>query len=133
MIDFLKTFGKGLLYFILLPLIILFLLIYGFYLFILFIISIFKIIVLFFQGKNVSIKDELDEEALKILRSKKDKKINENDNSSNKGIIHNTYNTFNLDVDSKKLTNNSNLIDENDILYKKDAIEVDTQKENKDD
>ncbi len=133
MIDFLKTFGKGLLYFILLPLIILFLLIYGFYLFILFLISIFKIIVLFFQGKNVSIKDELDEEALKILRSKKDKKINENDNPSNKGVIHNTYNTFNLDVDSKKLTNNSNLIDENDILYKKDAIEVDTQKENKDD
>ena len=42
MIEFLKTFGKGLLYFVLLPFIVVFLLLYGLYLLVIFFITLFK-------------------------------------------------------------------------------------------
>ena len=58
-----------LLYFVLLPFIVVFLLLYGLYLLVIFFITLFKILVLFFKGKTISLKNELDEKAFEILKN----------------------------------------------------------------
>lgn len=115
MIEFLKTFGKGLLYFILLPFIVVFLLLYGLYLLVIFFITLFKILVLFFKGKTVSLKNELDEKAFEILKNKKMNTVTNTAQQAQGNTINNTYNTIHLDVDPKKL-NNNNLVTEKDII-----------------
>ncbi len=116
MIEFLKTFGKGLLYFVLLPFIVVFLLLYGLYLLVIFFITLFKILVLFFKGKTISLKNELDEKAFEILKNKKMNNVTTNTAQQAQGnTINNTYNTIHLDVVPKKL-NNNNLVTEKDII-----------------
>ena len=115
MIEFLKTFGKGLLYFVLLPFIVVFLLLYGLYLLVIFFITLFKILVLFFKGKTVSLKNELDEKAFEILKNKKMNTVTNTAQQAQGNTINNTYNTIHLDVDPKKL-NNNNLVTEKDII-----------------
>ena len=115
MIEFLKTFGKGLLYFVLLPFIVVFLLLYGLYLLVIFFITLFKILVLFFKGKTISLKNELDEKAFEILKNKKMNAVTNTAQQAKGNTINNTYNTIHLDVDPKKL-NNNNLVTEKDII-----------------
>ncbi len=115
MIEFLKTFGKGLLYFVLLPFIVVFLLLYGLYLLVIFFITLFKILVLFFKGKTISLKNELDEKAFEILKNKKMNAVTNTAQQAQGNTINNTYNTIHLDVDPKKL-NNNNLVTEKDII-----------------
>lgn len=115
MIEFLKTFGKGLLYFVLLPFIVVFLLLYGFYLLVIFFIILFKILVLFFKGKTISLKNELDEKAFEILKNKKMNNVTNTAQQAQGNTINNTYNTIHLDVDPKKI-NNNNLVTEKDII-----------------
>lgn len=115
MIEFLKTFGKGLLYFVLLPFIVVFLLLYGLYLLAIFFITLFKILVLFFKGKTISLKNELDEKAFEILKNKKMNAVTNTAQQAQGNTINNTYNTIHLDVDPKKL-NNNNLVTEKDII-----------------
>lgn len=115
MIEFLKTFGKGLLYFVLLPFIVVFLLLYGLYLLVIFLITLFKILVLFFKGKTISLKNELDEKAFEILKNKKMNAVTNTAQQAQGNTINNTYNTIHLDVDPKKL-NNNNLVTEKDII-----------------
>ena len=115
MIEFLKTFGKGLLYFVLLPFIVVFLLLYGLYLLDIFFITLFKILVLFFKGKTISLKNELDEKAFEILKNKKMNAVTNTAQQAQGNTINNTYNTIHLDVDPKKL-NNNNLVTEKDII-----------------
>lgn len=115
MIEFLKTFGKGLLYFVLLPFIVVFLLLYGLYLLVIFFITLFKILVLFFKGKTISLKNELDEKAFEIFKNKKMNAVTNTAQQAQGNTINNTYNTIHLDVDPKKL-NNNNLVTEKDII-----------------
>lgn len=115
MIEFLKTFGKGLLYFVLLPFIVVFLLLYGLYLLVIFFITLFKILVLFFKGKTISLKNELDEKAFEILKNKKMNNVTNTAQQAQGNTINNTYNTIHLDVDPKKI-NNNNLVPEKDII-----------------
>lgn len=115
MIEFLKTFGKGLLYFVLLPLIVVFLLLYGLYLLVIFFVTLFKILVLFFKGKTISLKNELDEKAFEILKNKKMNAVTNTAQQAQGNTINNTYNTIHLDVGPKKL-NNNNLVTEKDII-----------------
>ena len=115
MIEFLKTFGKGLLYFVLLPFIVVFLLLYGLYLLVIFFITLFKILVLFFKGKTISLKNELDEKAFEILKNKKMNNVTNSAQQAQGNTINNTYNTIHLDVDPKKLNNNY-LVTEKDII-----------------
>ncbi|MCI6789282.1 MAG: hypothetical protein MR606_05535 [Mollicutes bacterium] len=115
MIEFLKTFGKGLLYFVLLPFIVVFLLLYGLYLLVIFFITLFKILVLFFKGKTISLKNELDEKAFDILKNKKMNNVTNTAQQAQGNTINNTYNTIHLDVDPKKI-NNNNLVTEKDII-----------------
>lgn len=115
MIEFLKTFGKGLLYFVLLPFIVVFLLLYGLYLLVIFFITLFKILVLFFKGKTISLKNELDEKAFEILKNKKMNNVTNTAQQAQGNTINNTYNTIHLDVDPKKI-NNNNLVTEKDII-----------------
>lgn len=115
MIEFLKTFGKGLLYFVLLPFIVVFLLLYGLYLLVIFFITLFKILVLFFKGKTISLKNELDEKAFDILKNKKMNNVTNSAQQAQGNTINNTYNTIHLDVDPKKLNNNY-LVTEKDII-----------------
>ena len=115
MIEFLKTFGKGLLYFVLLPFIVVFLLLYGLYLLVIFFITLFKILILFFKGKTISLRNELDEKAFEILKNKKMNAVTNTAQQVQGNTINNTYNTIHLDVDPKKL-NNNNLVTEKDII-----------------
>ena len=115
MIEFLKTFGKGLLYFVLLPFIVVFLLLYGLYLLVIFFITLFKILMLFFKGKTISLRNELDEKAFEILKNKKMNAVTNTAQQAQGNTINNTYNTIHLDVDPKKL-NNNNLVTEKDII-----------------
>lgn len=115
MIEFLKTFGKGLLYFVLLPFIVVFLLLYGLYLLVIFFITLFKILILFFKGKTISLRNELDEKAFEILKNKKMNAVTNTAQQAQGNTINNTYNTIHLDVDPKKL-NNNNLVTEKDII-----------------
>lgn len=115
MIEFLKTFGKGLLYFVLLPFIVVFLLLYGLYLLVIFFITLFKILILFFKGKTISLRNELDEKAFEILKNKKMNAVTNTAQQAQGNTINNTYNTIHLDVEPKKL-NNNNLVTEKDII-----------------
>ena len=71
MMSFLKTFGKGILYFIGLPFLIVFLVLYGIYLFGIFLYYFLKMIIYFFKGKKFNLKDEMDDKALYILKQRK--------------------------------------------------------------
>lgn len=127
MIEFLKTFGKGLLYFVLLPFIVVFLLLYGLYLLVIFFITLFKILVLFFKGKTISLKNELDEKAFEIFKNKKMNNVTNTAQQAQGNTINNTYNTIHLDVDPKKI-NNNNLVTEKDIIiYANDTKNIEVK------
>ncbi len=69
MVEFLKIFGEGFLFFLGLPFILLGLVIYGLYLFVVFIVMAIKNMVLFFKGKKFSLMLEEDYKAEEILRN----------------------------------------------------------------
>ena len=98
MIEFFKTFGKGILYFIGFPFLLVFLCLCGLYLFVIFIITTFKNIILFFKGKNISLKDELDIKAMEILKNKRKERLNNviNQTTQQANTINNTYNNINV-------------------------------------
>ena len=133
MITFLKTFGKGILYFIGLPFLLLFLCLYGAYLLVIFFIVSIKSVILFFAGKNISIKDELDDKAFKILKAKGESRVNSYQNNYQQDVkpttINNTYNNLNIvpPIDSNIL-NSSNLID-NKLSNSDDVIDAKPNKE----
>lgn len=96
--SFFKTFGKGILYFLLLPFMIIGLVIYGIYLFFVFIVYIFKTLVYFFKGKKFEVKDDLDEQAYEILKARKSEQLATQMSTTN--TVNNTYNTINVTPDA---------------------------------
>lgn len=95
MMSFLKTFGKGILYFIGLPFLIVFLFLYGFYLFVIFLIYFVKMVVLFFKGKKFSLKDEMDQKAYLILKQRKAEAISRQVNPA-PTTINNNFTSINV-------------------------------------
>ncbi len=133
MITFLKTFGKGILYFIGLPFLLLFLCLYGVYLLVIFFIVSIKSVILFFAGKNISIKDELDDKAFKILKAKGESRVNSYQNNYQQDVkpttINNTYNNLNIVPPiNSNILNSSNLID-NKLSNSDDVIDAKPNKE----
>ena len=92
MMSFLKTFGKGILYFIGLPFLIVFLVLYGIYLFGIFLYYFLKMIIYFFKGKKFNLKDEMDDKALYILKQRKAEAINKELNPTPTNITNNFTN-----------------------------------------
>lgn len=108
MLDFLKIFGEGFLFFIGLPFILVGLVIYGLYLFVIFIVMSIKGLILFFKGKKYSLMLPEDLKADEILK----KGINLNpqvqtQTVNNSSVTYNsTYNQINI---SAKTNNNEGL------------------------
>ncbi len=106
MLDFLKIFGEGLLFFLGLPFILVGLVLYGIYLLFVFIFMSIKGIVLFFKGKKYSLILEEDLKAEEILKNG----INnmqpqaQTVNSSNV-TYNNTYNQININKNNDKPLN----------------------------
>lgn len=106
MLDFLKIFGEGLLFFLGLPFILVGLVLYGIYLLFVFIFMSIKGIVLFFKGKKYSLILEEDLKAEEILKNG----INNLQpqvqavNSSNV-TYNNTYNQININKTNDKPLN----------------------------
>ena len=108
MTGFLKTFGKGVLYVVLLPFIIAFVAIYMVYLLITFFVMLFKNIIMFFMGKSPLGDLKEDKEAKKIIEAK-EKAFNENQDKQNQ-INQNTTN-------NSTITYNQNLyVSPNDLM-----------------
>ncbi len=108
MLDFLKIFGEGFLFFIGLPFILVGLVIYGLYLFVVFIVMSIKGLILFFKGKKYSLMLPEDLKADEILK----KGINLNPQVQTQTVnnssvtYNNTYNQINI---SAKTNNNEGL------------------------
>lgn len=108
MLDFLKIFGEGFLFFIGLPFILVGLVIYGLYLFVVFIVMSIKGLILFFKGKKYSLMLPEDLKADEILK----KGINLNPQVQTQTVnnssvtYNNTYNQINI---SAKSNNNEGL------------------------
>ena len=82
-VGFFKSFGKGLLYIVLFPLILIVLAIYGVYGLIVFIVQLIKMIVLFFSGRTLTSDLEEDIKAKAILSGEtEDKKEEETEKVS---------------------------------------------------
>lgn len=99
MVEFLKIFGEGFLFFLGLPFILIGLVVYGLYLFVVFIVMAIKNMVLFFKGKKFSLMLEEDYKADEILRNG----INIGGNqpqvqtaTNNSVTYNNTYNQINI-------------------------------------
>ena len=108
MTGFLKTFGKGVLYVVLLPFIIAFVAIYMVYLLITFFVMLFKNIIMFFMGKSLLGDLKEDKEAKNIIEAK-EKAFNENQDKQNQ-INQNTTN-------NSTITYNQNLyVSPNDLM-----------------
>lgn len=129
MMSFLKTFGKGILYFIGLPFLVIFLALYGIYLFGIFLYYFLKMIIYFFKGKKFSLKDEMDDKALYILKQRKAEAINKELNPTPTNI---TNNFTNINVDPNMLNSLKNNQPETDLIEKKETPLIDVTNDNED-
>lgn len=129
MMSFLKTFGKGILYFIGLPFLIVFLVLYGIYLFGIFLYYFLKMIIYFFKGKKFNLKDEMDDKALYILKQRKAEAINKELNPTPTNI---TNNFTNINVDPNMLNTLKNNQIDKELIEKKETPLIDVTKDNED-
>ena len=107
MLDFLKIFGEGLLFFLGLPFILVGLVLYGLYLLFVFIFMSIKGIILFFKGKKYSLILEEDLRAEEILKNGLNNGMQaqtQNVNTSNI-TCHNTFNQININKENDKALN----------------------------
>lgn len=131
MMSFLKTFGKGILYFLGLPFLVVFLILYGFYLFVIFVIYFMKMIVYYFKGKSFSFKDEMDEKAFDILRKKKKENLDKEIAQSASTNITNNF--INIDKDLLNSMKNSGVLEGNSKNLKENEPPlIDVSKDNED-
>lgn len=107
MLDFLKIFGEGLLFFLGLPFILVGLVLYGLYLLIVFIFMSIKGIILFFKGKKYSLILEEDLRAEEILKNGLNNGMQaQTQNVSTSNITyHNTFNQININKENDKPLN----------------------------
>ena len=107
MLDFLKIFGEGLLFFLGLPFILVGLVLYGIYLLFVFIFMSIKGIILFFKGKKYSLILEEDLRAEEILKNGLNNGIQaQTQNVSTSNITyHNTFNQININKENDKPLN----------------------------
>ncbi len=107
MIDFLKIFGEGLLFFLGLPFILVGLVLYGLYLLFVFIFMSIKGIILFFKGKKYSLILEEDLRAEEILKNGLNNGMQaQTQNVSTSNITyHNTFNQININKENDKPLN----------------------------
>lgn len=129
MMSFLKTFGKGILYFIGLPFLIVFLVLYGIYLFGIFLYYFLKMIIYFFKGKKFNLKDEMDDKALYILKQRKAEAINKELNPTPTNI---TNNFTNINVDPNMLNTLKNSQIDKELIEEKETPLIDVTKDNED-
>lgn len=129
MMSFLKTFGKGILYFIGLPFLIVFLVLYGIYLFGIFLYYFLKMIIYFFKGKKFNLKDEMDDKALYILKQRKAEAINKELNPTPTNI---TNNFTNINVDPNMLNALKNNQTDRELIEEKETPLIDVTKDNED-
>ena len=127
--SFLKTFGKGILYFIGLPFLIVFLVLYGIYLFGIFLYYFLKMIIYFFKGKKFNLKDEMDDKALYILKQRKAEAINKELNPTPTNI---TNNFTNINVDPNMLNTLKNSQIDKELIEEKETPLIDVTKDNED-
>ena len=107
MLDFLKIFGEGLLFFLGLPFIVVGLVLYGLYLLFVFIFMSIKGIILFFKGKKYSLILEEDLRAEEILKNGLNNGMQaQTQNVSTSNITyHNTFNQININKENDKPLN----------------------------
>ena len=107
MLDFLKIFGEGLLFFLGLPFILVGLVLYGLYLLFVFIFISIKGIILFFKGKKYSLILEEDLRAEEILKNGLNNGMQaQTQNVSTSNITyHNTFNQININKENDKPLN----------------------------
>lgn len=107
MLDFLKIFGEGLLFFLGLPFILVGLVLYGLYLLFVFIFMSIKGIILFFKGKKYSLILEEDLRAEEILKNGLNNGMQaQTQNVSTSNITyHNTFNQININKENDKPLN----------------------------
>ena len=129
MMRFFKTFGKGILYFIGLPFLIVFLVLYGIYLFGIFLYYFLKMIIYFFKGKKFNLKDEMDDKALYILKQRKAEAINKELNPTPTNI---TNNFTNINVDPNMLNTLKNNQIDRELIEEKETPLIDVTKDNED-
>ena len=129
MMSFLKTFGKGILYFIGLPFLIVFLVLYGIYLFGIFLYYFLKMIIYFFKGKKFNLKDEMDDKALYILKQRKAEAINKELNPTPTNI---TNNFTNINEDPNMLNTIKNNQIDKELIEEKETPLIDVTKDNED-
>lgn len=102
MVEFLKTFGYGFLYFIGLPFILVGFLIYGIYLLILFLFLSFKGIILYFKGSKLDLSVPEDKIADEIINKRINISMNQDISiPQNQGVTYNTINQFNINEKSE--------------------------------
>lgn len=111
MLDFLKIFGEGLLFFLGLPFILVGLVLYGLYLLFVFIFMSIKGIILFFKGKKYSLILEEDLRAEEILKNGLNNGMQaQTQNVSTSNITyHNTFNQININKENDKPLNSVDL------------------------
>ena len=107
MAGFFKSFGKGLLYIVLFPLILVLIAVYGVYGLFAFIVQLVNIIVLFFSGKSLSSDLEEDIKAKAILNGTSDKDDDEEEEEEKISVYPSdspvyTTNNYNTPIDEKK-------------------------------
>ena len=107
MLDFLKIFGEGLLFFLGLPFILVGLVLYGLYLLFVFIFMSIKGIILFFKGKKYSLILEEDLRAEEILKNGLNNGMQaQTQNVSTSNITyHNPFNQININKENDKPLN----------------------------
>ena len=107
MLDFLKIFGEGLLFFLGLPFILVGLVLYGLYLLFVFIFMSIKGIILFFKGRKYSLILEEDLRAEEILKNGLNNGMQaQTQNVSTSNITyHNTFNQININKENDKPLN----------------------------
>ena len=107
MLDFLKIFGEGLLFFLGLPFILVGLVLYGLYLLFVFIFMSIKGIILFFKGKKYSLILAEDLRAEEILKNGLNNGMQaQTQNVSTSNITyHNTFNQININKENDKPLN----------------------------
>ena len=107
MLDFLKIFGEGLLFFLGLQFILVGLVLYGLYLLFVFIFMSIKGIILFFKGKKYSLILEEDLRAEEILKNGLNNGMQaQTQNVSTSNITyHNTFNQININKENDKPLN----------------------------
>lgn len=108
MAGFFKSFGKGLLYIVLFPLIIVLIVVYGVYGLFAFIVQLVNLIILFFSGKSLSSDLEEDIKAKAILNGTDDKEDEDDEEEVEKISVYPsdspvyTANPYSTPVEEKK-------------------------------